>query len=44
MWFDIATLENSNAGQAVRKAVMFPADTKKLLEIIEIVHVALTQQ
>ena len=29
---DIATLEDSNTGQRIRKAVKLPPDTKKLLE------------
>ena len=40
---DIATLEDSNTGQTIRKAVMLPADTIKLLERIEMSHVALAQ-
>ena len=40
---DIATLADSNTGQTVRKAVELPPDTKKLLERIELGHVALTQ-
>jgi transposase len=40
---DIATLEDSNTGQTIRKAVMLPADTIKLLRRIEMAHVALAQ-
>ncbi|MDB4444120.1 IS1634 family transposase [bacterium] len=40
---DIATLADSNTGQIIRKAVELPPDTKKLLERIELGHVALTQ-
>jgi len=40
---DIATLEDSNTGQRIRKAVKLPPDTKKLLERIEMTHVALAQ-
>ena len=41
---DIVTLEDSNTGQTIRKAAMLPEDTKKLLERIEMAHVALDQQ
>jgi transposase len=41
---DIATLEDSNTGQTIRKAVKLPPDTKRLLERIEMAHVALGQQ
>ncbi len=41
---DIATLEDSNTGQRIRKAVKLPPDTKKLLEGIEMTHVAFAQQ
>ncbi len=40
---DIATLEDSNTGQRIRKAVKLPPDTKKLLERIGMTHVALSQ-
>jgi transposase len=40
---DIAILEDSNTGQTIKKAVMLPPDTKKLLERIEMLHVALAQ-
>lgn len=40
---DIATLEDSNTGQTIRKAVKLPPDTKRLLERIEMAHVALGQ-
>ena len=40
---DIATLEDSNTGQQFRKAVKLPPDTKKLLERIEMAHVAFAQ-
>ncbi len=40
---DIATLEDSNTGQRIRKAVKLPPDTKKLLERIEMPHVAFAQ-
>lgn len=40
---DIATLEDSNTGQRIRKAVKLPPDTKKLLERIKMTHVALSQ-
>jgi len=40
---DITTLEDSNTGQRIRKAVKLPPDTKKLLERIEMTHVALAQ-
>jgi len=38
---DIATLEDSNTGHAIRKAVKLPPDTKSLLERIGMTHVAL---
>jgi len=38
---DIATLEDSNTGQRIRKAVKLPPDTKRLLERIGMAHVAL---
>ncbi len=40
---DIATLEDTNTGQRIRKAVKLPSDTKKLLERIGMTHVALSQ-
>jgi transposase len=40
---DIATLEDSNTGQRIRKAVKLPPYTKKLLERIEMTHVVLSQ-
>ena len=40
---DIATLEDSNTGQRIRKAVKLPPDTKKLLERLGMTHVALSQ-
>jgi transposase len=40
---DIAILEDSNTGQTIKRAVMLPSDTKKLLEKIEMLHVALAQ-
>jgi len=40
---DITTLEDSNTGQTIRKAAMLPPDTIKLLERIEMAHVALPQ-
>ena len=40
---DIATLEDSNTGQRIRKAVKFPLATEKLLERIEMTHVAVSQ-
>ena len=41
---DIATLEDSNTGQTIKKAVKLPSHTKRLLERIEMSHVALDQQ
>lgn len=38
---DIATLEDSNTGHTIRKAVKLPPDTKDLLERIGMTHVAL---
>jgi transposase len=38
---DIAALEDSNTGQRIRKAVKVPPGTKRLLEKIEMIHVAL---
>jgi transposase len=38
---DIATLEDSNTGQRIRKAVKLPPDTQNLLEKIGMAHVAL---
>ena len=38
---DIATLEDTNTGHAIRKAVKLPPDTKNLLERIGMTHVAL---
>ncbi len=38
---DIATLEDSNTGHTIRKAVKLPPDTKSLLERIGMTHVAL---
>ena len=38
---DIATLEDGNTGQRIRKAVKLPPDTKNLLEKIGMAHVAL---
>lgn len=40
---DIVTLEDSNTGKRIRKAVKLPPETKKLLERIEMTHVALAQ-
>ena len=40
---DIATLEDSNTGHAIRKAVKLPQDTNNLLKRIGITHVALAQ-
>jgi transposase len=40
---DIATLEDSNTGQRIKKAVELPLDTMKLLEKIDMAHIALTQ-
>jgi transposase len=40
---DIATLEDSNTGQTIKKAVRLPSGTKRLLERIEMSHVALGQ-
>ena len=40
---DIATLEDSNTGHTIRKAVKLPPDTKRLLERIGMAHVALGQ-
>ena len=37
---DIATLEDSNTGQRIKKAVELPQDTIKLLEKIDMAHVA----
>jgi transposase len=41
---DIATLEDSNTGRSIRKPVMLPEDTAKLLQRIGMAHVALGQQ
>ena len=38
---DIATLEDSNTGHTIRKAVKLPVETKSLLERIGMIHVAL---
>jgi len=40
---DIAILEDSNTGQTIRKAVKLPPDTEKLLERINMTHVAIAQ-
>jgi hypothetical protein len=40
---DIATLEDSNTGQRIKKAVELPQDTIKLLEKINMTHVAQVQ-
>jgi transposase len=40
---DIATLEDSNTGQRIKKAVELPQDTIKLLEKIDMTHVAQVQ-
>ena len=40
---DIATLEDINTGQRIKKAVELPPDTIKLLEKIGMSHVALAQ-
>ena len=40
---DIATLEDSNTGQRIKKAVELPLDTIKLLEKINMAHVAQAQ-
>jgi hypothetical protein len=40
---DIATLEDSNTGQRIIKAVELPPDTIKLLEKIDMAHVVQTQ-
>jgi len=40
---DIATLEDSNTGQTIKKAVKLPARAKRLLEEIGMSHIALGQ-
>ena len=40
---DIATLEDSNTGLTIRKAVKLPSGTKKILEAIGMSHVAFHQ-
>ena len=40
---DIATLEDSNTGQTIKKAVKLPSDTQRLLEKLGMLHVAFTQ-
>ena len=40
---DIATLEDVNTGETVKKAVSLPRDTEMLLEKIKLTHVAVTQ-
>ena len=40
---DIATLEDSNTGHTIKIAVKLPLETKRLLEKIEMTHVALGQ-
>jgi len=40
---DIATLEDGNTGETVKKAVSLPPDTEKLLEKLKLTHVAVTQ-
>ena len=40
---DIVTLEDSNTGQAVKKAVILPPATKKLMDKINLSHVAIDQ-
>ena len=40
---DIATLRDRNTGQTIKKAVILPSDTKRLLKRIEMTHVVLDQ-
>ncbi len=40
---DIATLEDSNTGGTVKKAVSLPRDTERLLEKLKLLHVAVAQ-
>jgi len=37
---DIATLEDKNTGQTIKKAVKLPASAKRLLEEIGMLHIA----
>lgn len=41
---DIATLEDPNTGRTVKKAVLLPPDTERLLQKINLLHVAEAQQ
>jgi transposase len=40
---DIATLQDANTGESVKRAVSLPRDTRKLLEKIGLMHVAMSQ-
>jgi hypothetical protein len=40
---DIVTLCDRNTGQTIKKAVILPSDTKRLLKRIEMTHVVLDQ-